>query len=149
MDIRIENTPLSGAVRAISSKSDVHRFLIAAALSDGCSDIRFTTLSDDIRATAGALRALCADISLCEEADGWHAKIQGNRKKDTPPALFAGECGTTARLLLPWQRRCMIHVCSTARRDFAAGPLGRCVRRCGEATWKYPMIFCPSAVAGG
>lgn len=101
MDIQIENTPLSGAVRAISSKSDVHRFLIAAALADGCSDIRFTTLSDDIRATAGALRALCADISLCEEADGWHAKIQGNRKKDTPPSLFAGECGTTARLLLP------------------------------------------------
>lgn len=101
MDIQIENSPLSGSIRAISSKSDVHRFLIAAALSGGCSCIRFTTLSDDIKATADALCALCASISFHSDPDGWRAEIKGNLKKSGAPALFAGECGTTARLLLP------------------------------------------------
>lgn len=101
MDIQIENAPLSGCIRAISSKSDVHRFLIAAALSDGCSCIRFTTLSDDIKATANALCALCANISFHSETEGFRAEVKGNLKKNGAPALFAGECGTTARLLLP------------------------------------------------
>lgn len=76
-------------------------------------------------------------------------KFKEIAKKIRRPRFLPGNAEPLRGCCCPWQRRCMIHVCSTARRDFAAGPLGRCVRRCGEATWKYPMIFCPSAVAGG
>ena len=57
MDIYVANRPLAGSIRAISSKSDVHRFLFAAALAGGHASVNFTTLSDDIAASIAALRA--------------------------------------------------------------------------------------------
>ena len=98
MDICVENGALSGTVAAISSKSDVHRFLIAAALSKGVSTIKFTTLSDDIKATIDVLRALGAKI---EVTDGFVAKICGIENALSGVTLDANECGTTARLILP------------------------------------------------
>ena len=64
MDIYVANRPLAGSIRAISSKSDVHRFLFAAALAGGHASVNFTTLPDDIAASIAALRALGAGITL-------------------------------------------------------------------------------------
>lgn len=101
MDIYVANRPLTGRIRAISSKSDVHRFLFAAALADGRSSVHFTTLSDDIKASIAALRALGADISLSGADGGYTAEIGGIAEPKRDALLDAAECGTTARLLLP------------------------------------------------
>ena len=98
MDICVENGALSGKIQAISSKSDVHRFLIAAALANGVSTIRFTTLSEDIKATIAVLRALGAKIEI---ADGFVATVYGIENANRDITLDANECGTTARLMLP------------------------------------------------
>ncbi len=101
MDILIKPRTLSGEIRAISSKSDVHRALIAAALADGESAVHFTTLSDDIAATVNVLRAMSADIEILGSDGGYTAKVSGITKVPEGAVLDAGECGTTARLILP------------------------------------------------
>jgi len=79
MDVRIDPRPLIGAVEAISSKSDAHRLLIAAALADRPVHIEINTLSKDILATQQCLKAL----------------------GDPNPVPDCGESGTTLRFLLP------------------------------------------------
>ncbi len=101
MDIQIQPTALAGGIRAISSKSDVHRLLIASALAKGVSRVHFTTLSDDIAATVGALRAMGAEITLDGTDGGFAATVQGTGTMPNGAVLDANECGTTARLLLP------------------------------------------------
>ncbi len=101
MDIQIQPTPLSGSICAISSKSDVHRLLMAAALACGTSRIYFTTLSEDIAATVSVLRTLGADIVI-DGADGdYIATVCGITAAPSGITLDAHECGTTARLILP------------------------------------------------
>ena len=101
MDIYVANRPLTGRIRAISSKSDVHRFLFAAALADGHSSVNFTTLSDDIKASIATLGALGAGIALSGADGSYTAEIDGIVKPRENALLDAAECGTTARLLLP------------------------------------------------
>ena len=52
MNVTIQPKPLRGVLKAISSKSDVHRLLICAALCDGSVQIQIDGLSQDIEATA-------------------------------------------------------------------------------------------------
>ena len=51
-------------IEAISSKSYVHRLLIAAALSDKASTVRTNILSEDMKATIDCLNAMGADIKV-------------------------------------------------------------------------------------
>ena len=85
-----------GTVEAIASKSDAHRLLIAAALSDNKTAVRCATLSGDISATAGCLNALCADIMTVP--GGFSVKP---RRDCGSPVLDCGESGSTFRFLLP------------------------------------------------
>ena len=101
MDIYVASRKLCGTVRAISSKSDVHRFLFAAALADGRSSLHFTTLSGDIAASIAALRALGAAVTLSGTEGDYTAEIRGITAPKKDALLDAAECGTTARLLLP------------------------------------------------
>lgn len=101
MDIRIEPRRLTGTVRAISSKSDVHRFLMAAALAKGTSTVHFTTLSDDISATVNVLCAMGAKIDIDGTDGDYTASVCGISEMPRRALLDAHECGTTARLILP------------------------------------------------
>ncbi|MBQ4557192.1 MAG: 3-phosphoshikimate 1-carboxyvinyltransferase [Clostridia bacterium] len=101
MDIRIEPRKLSGTIRAISSKSDVHRLIIGAALAKGTSKIHFTTLSEDIAATIGAVRMMGAVIDLDGSDGDYTVTVTGLCAMPKNAVLYAHECGTTARLLLP------------------------------------------------
>lgn len=101
MDIRIEPSPLCGRIRAISSKSDVHRVLIAAALAKEKSLVHFTTLSDDIAATVNVLNTLGAKITISGADGDYVATVRGIKKVNDGAVLDANECGTTARLMLP------------------------------------------------
>ena len=51
-------------IEAISSKSYVHRLLIAAALSAQASTIKTNILSEDMKATIDCLNAMGADIKV-------------------------------------------------------------------------------------
>ena len=114
MDIKISPGGLSGSVRAISSKSDMHRALICAAFSDKSTRISCNVLSKDIEATARCLRAMGADISHDESRgefivdpvkfEARDERIQkacctANAKEIT--ALDCGESGSTLRFILP------------------------------------------------
>lgn len=79
MTISLPCGPISGTVRAISSKSAAHRLMICAALADAPTRLHCETTSKDIAATAQCLAALAAgEMDLC-----------------------CGESGSTLRFLLP------------------------------------------------
>ena len=101
MDILIKPCTLSGKIRAISSKSDVHRLLIAAALASGVTKVHFTTLSEDIKATVNVLSAMGARIEIVGDDGDYIASVCGIKQMPRGIALDANECGTTARLILP------------------------------------------------
>lgn len=97
MNIKCYPSVLSGEVAAIPSKSDAHRKLICAALSDdgGVLPLR-APFCDDIAATIRCLQALGSDI--VEAADGLRiSPIQRRAHAD----LDCGESGSTLRFLLP------------------------------------------------
>lgn len=91
------NAPLHGVIDAIPSKSYAHRALICAALSDRPSTVYFTKSSEDIDATAEALRQMGAEI---RERENGRDVIPIQKKKGVP-CLDMGESGSTFRFLLP------------------------------------------------
>ena len=62
MNLCISPSPLGGELAAIPSKSDAHRVLILAALSNGTTRVEINRLSDDIQTTIDCLLALGAEI---------------------------------------------------------------------------------------
>ncbi|MDD4075833.1 MAG: 3-phosphoshikimate 1-carboxyvinyltransferase [Eubacteriales bacterium] len=97
MDVWIEKSPLRGVIQAIPSKSDAHRALIAAALSQTSCEILLTAVSEDIEATVRALRALGASIQKNERG----FLVSPIQSKAITPRLDCGESGSTLRFLLP------------------------------------------------
>jgi 3-phosphoshikimate 1-carboxyvinyltransferase len=89
---------VAGAVRVPGDKSISHRSLILACLAEGESRVAGILDSEDVRSTAGALRALGANIpELSGEMRIVGLGLRGLR----PPklALDCGNSGTTTRLL--------------------------------------------------
>ena len=94
--------PLGGSVSAVGSKSDIHRLLICAAMSDRATRITGITPCQDVLATAGCIRAMGASI----EANGGEWLITPGKPKNKP-VFDCGESGSTLRFLLPCAvRRC-------------------------------------------
>ena len=89
-----------GTVTAPSSKSHVHRLLIAAALGKRPVNIRLRGLSKDILATADCLRAAGADI-ICGEESLTVIPPDQSRTPDGETVMPCGESGSTLRFLLP------------------------------------------------
>lgn len=98
MEISITPAALTGSVEAVESKSDAHRLLICAALSDKPTAITIKNISRDIAATMDCLTAM-----------GCKIKTVGNTVTVNPlwqtladtPFLDCGESGSTLRFLLP------------------------------------------------
>ena len=88
-----------GSVAAPPSKSMAHRYLIAAALSDGISHIEGIAPSEDILATIDCLSALGATITLKDDC----ATVRGFDPRMAAPTLplACRESGSTLRFLLP------------------------------------------------
>lgn len=99
MNVRIGKSPLhKGQVRIISSKSDGHRSLIAAALAEEESVLFVDGWSEDLEATIRCLEALGAEIY--KEPSGIEVvPIPPNLEKEA--VLDCGESGSTLRFLLP------------------------------------------------
>ncbi len=97
MKAMITPSPLCGEVDIPSSKSASHRAIISAALSKGQSRISGVTMSNDIEATIGAMRALGAVI----EADGDDYIVTGITEPPKSAEIDCGESGSTLRFLVP------------------------------------------------
>ena len=99
MNVRIAPFSAKGSLSVPSSKSELHRLLIAAALADGETEIRCRAVSADVLATVRCLRALGAGID--QGPDGMRVRpVKGECRKKTP-VLDCGESGSTLRFLLP------------------------------------------------
>ncbi len=101
MKVRLTPVKLSGSIPAISSKSDAHRLLIAAALSDRETEIVCNVLSEDIRATARCLAALGAEVEFAGNRMRVHPIPRTENAEEAPVTLNCGESGSTLRFLLP------------------------------------------------
>ena len=89
---------VSGTIRVPGDKSISHRALILSVLAEGDSRVRGILDSEDVRSTAGALRALGAAIP--ELADEMVIGGLGLRRlKQSARALDCGNSGTTTRLI--------------------------------------------------
>jgi len=88
---------VSGTLRVPGDKSISHRSLILASLADGESRIRGILDSDDVRSTAGVIRALGGDIPpISSDMSVGGVGLRGLRPPHQP--LNCGNSGTTARL---------------------------------------------------
>jgi 3-phosphoshikimate 1-carboxyvinyltransferase len=91
--------PLAGRIRVPGDKSISHRALMFGALAVGRTQISGLLEGEDVLRTAGAMRALGAEV-VREGAGVWHVRGQG-RGHLTEPAdvLDMGNSGTAARLI--------------------------------------------------
>ena len=97
MDITIAPGLLAGEVCAIPSKSQAHRLLICAALSDSETTLLCPQINEDIAATAGCLCALGAGME--RTAEGYHVTPMVNIPAKA--VMNCHESGSTLRFLLP------------------------------------------------
>ncbi len=98
MNVTIRPRPLCGELNAPPSKSYMHRILICAALSDKCTEIMCTELSEDTRATLEALSSLGAEFEIKEKS------IFVTPVGKCPNKISEIECkesGSTFRFMLP------------------------------------------------
>ena len=99
MTVTISPGPAAGAAEAIPSKSAAHRLLIAAALADRPTRVRFARGNQDIRATLRCLAGLGAGIA---PFDGGVIVTPIDRSREPGPCVLdCGESGSTLRFLVP------------------------------------------------
>ena len=99
MKIILKGGQRTGKVRMPSSKSQLHRLLICAALGKSPVRIKFNGLSRDISATIDCLNALGANISI--DVFGEINVKPIDKISDKVCILNCGESGSTLRFLLP------------------------------------------------
>ena len=104
MNVTITPTPLKGRVMIPPSKSQAHRYIIAAALAEGESVIKNVAYSQDIEATIRCMTELGAQFTK----DGSTLTVQGvaanamsPMRRLAHPHLDCGESGSTLRFLIP------------------------------------------------
>ncbi|MFR2466480.1 3-phosphoshikimate 1-carboxyvinyltransferase [Bianquea renquensis] len=100
--VHVEPGAVGGAVRIPSSKSIGHRAIICAGLTDGVSTIHNVTMSKDIEATIGAMKALEASIECGKEGA---LRVVGLRSRtaarDRIVSIDCHESGSTLRFMIP------------------------------------------------
>jgi 3-phosphoshikimate 1-carboxyvinyltransferase len=98
-DVTVKKTvKLNGVVCAPASKSYTQRMLIAAALSDGVSQISNPLDSEDTEATLRAVTALGAKVAVSEGC--W--TVEGAKQlKGAKDPVDCGESGATLRFMIP------------------------------------------------
>ena len=100
MKVTVSPSKIQGEVQAIASKSVAHRYLIAAALSDKEVFVGCHSVSEDILATAGCLRAMGAGIE--RTSTGFLVTPIDKTKIDVQlKQLPCNESGSTIRFLIP------------------------------------------------
>ena len=96
MAVSCSPSVLGGKIKAISSKSDAHRILICASLSQKPTKIKCNVMSKDIASTIACLKSMGTDILVNEDIITVIPK-PFNKKAE----LDCGESGSTLRFLMP------------------------------------------------
>ena len=112
----------SGEVTIPSSKSAVHRLLIAAALGETPVTISLRGLSNDILATAACLQAMGADVSRTSDSISVRPLDRLSVQADRV-SLPCGESGSTLRFLLPILGACGFNGCFQMEGRLPARPM--------------------------
>lgn len=86
-----------GSIFVPASKSLTHRYLIAASLAEGESEIRNILFSDDTFATMDCLTELGSTIDVADTT----AHVKGPMCPKDDALLFANESGSTIRMIMP------------------------------------------------
>lgn len=94
----ISPNKLSGTIKTPPSKSDSHRAIICAALSNGISNIGPIYLSDDIKSTINAISSLGAKIEFTEDKVSINGQNTFSKKNI---AINCHESASTLRFLIP------------------------------------------------
>lgn len=97
MNIIVKPSELSGNIRAITSKSYVHRALICALISGKKTNIYCNQLSEDINATANAIKAIGADITYKDSI----FTVNPYKEYNKFCTIDCKESGSTLRFILP------------------------------------------------
>lgn len=149
MNIRCTPSRLCGNIAAISSKSDVHRLLICAALSDAPTKIYCNVMSKDISAMLDCINALGAEASV---QDGAITVIPRKRLKSAE--LDCGESGTTLRFIMPVAATLGMRAKITAHGRLPERPLSPLKEEmerhgvCFETGTSFPLIISGQLTAG-
>jgi 3-phosphoshikimate 1-carboxyvinyltransferase len=138
--------PLSGRVRPPGDKSISHRALILGALAEGTTEISGLLESADVLNTAGALRALGADVENLGEGR-WRvagpAPLHDGR-------IDCGNSGTGARLLMGALARFPISVEIDGDASLRSRPMGRVMKPLQEMGARFQGgDRLPLTLAGG
>ena len=92
---------LSGRIDPPSSKNYTTRYLLAAALAEGESIVRFPAASDDASAMRRCLRELGAEVEDIEDEKGSLARIRGfGGRPNNPGIVNPDNAGAVLRLLM-------------------------------------------------
>lgn len=97
MDIRIQPSIISGDIYVPASKSEVHRYLIASALSNANTKLVGNIQGEDVEATIMCLNRIGATITRVKDG----LEIIPIKKINQDIVLDVRESGSTLRFLLP------------------------------------------------
>jgi len=97
MQVKIKPINPNGEISAIASKSDAHRAIICAALSDTKTNIQISHISKDIEATLNCIKSIGADFTKKDTV----YEITPIKTLSQNPTLDCNESGSTLRFLLP------------------------------------------------
>lgn len=98
MDKTFHSAALAGTMAAPASKSEAHRRLICAGLTQGETTLAGFMSSADTEATIRCLKALGADFSLAGDCLTVHG---GAARVEKFPLMDCGESGSTLRFFVP------------------------------------------------
>lgn len=97
MLVKIKPIKPEGEISAIASKSDAHRAIICAALSQDKTDIRISHLSKDIEVTLNCIKEMGANFVKKDNV----YEITPIKTLNENPLLDCGESGSALRFFLP------------------------------------------------
>ncbi len=141
MKIRLSPSKLNGTLKAVSSKSDLHRLLIAAALSDGETLIHINGVCDDILATVDCLNALGATVEISEN----EISVKPIEKAAKKAELKCRESASTLRFLMPVAAALGVNASFSGDKSLSSRPilpLRREMENYGvsfSAPWQFPI----------
>ncbi|MBP1554689.1 MAG: 3-phosphoshikimate 1-carboxyvinyltransferase [Oscillospiraceae bacterium] len=147
MDIRIVPGQLNGTVAAPVSKSELHRYLICAAFSDGPTVVDGVgeILPDDIKATVSCLEKMGASFRIGNGS----ITVFPSEGLPEDPVLDCSGSGSTLRFLLPVTAALCGRASFTGNGSLAARPVRELLQALEQNGARYSSGQLPLAMETG
>ena len=134
---------LSGVISAPCSKSEAHRILICAALSESETKIKGNILGDDIFSTIEVLKALGSKIEINKDEI-----IVNPIKKNNSVKLYIKESGSTLRFIIPIIAMLGINAEIDGGERLRKRPIGDIVKSLSDAGVNFSGDSLPISMSG-